>query len=78
MALRPGLRMIDPGSMPIDKMPIEKLKEVVPGDTPLGKMLALLPDSSLQAESAPSSPNEGLEQLIDLLGVPGSDDSGLF
>ncbi len=78
MALRPGLRIIDPTSMPIDKMPIERLKEVVPAETPLGKMLALLPDSSLQAESAPSSPNDGLDQLIDLIGVSSPDQSDLF
>ena len=78
MALRPGLRIIDPTSMPIDKMPIERLKEVMRDTTPMGMMLDLLPDTSLQAESAPDSPNDGLEQIIDLIGIPNPGDPEFF
>ena len=51
----------------MSSMPIERLKEVVPDTTPMGMMLDLLPDTSLQAERVPSSPNDGLEQVIDLM-----------
>ena len=76
--LRPGIRTIDWTTMPVDKMPIAKLKEAVPEDTPMGRMLAELPDESLQAQSSDATPGEELEKTIELLGAPNSDQSDLF
>jgi hypothetical protein len=75
MALRPGLRTIDPATLPIDKMPISKLREVVPEDSPLGKGLAELPVEEIQAQLTGSAAGE---ETIGLLGIQLPDQAELF
>ena len=81
MALTPRIRTIEPEQLPIDKMPIERLKDVVPESSPLGKGLAKLPVEELQGSGfGPDAQAQGSadEQIIGLLGVPNSDPADLF
>lgn len=81
MALLPRIRTIEPEQLPIEHMPIEQLKDVVPELSPLGKGLAKLPVEGFQGsefEPGAHAPVPGDEQIIGLLGVPNSDPADLF
>lgn len=81
MALTPRIRTIEPDQLPIEHMPIERLKDVVPELSPLGKGLAKLPVEGLQgSEFGPGALAQGPgdDQIIGLLGLPNSDSVDLF
>lgn len=76
MALNPRLRTINPDQLPIDKIPVAHLQQVIPSESPLG--IGLKDVAVEQSQGGPQLPAPGGNEVIGLLGVPDTSQADPF